>query len=460
MLADSLRAGKTHLLIEPSADLLNLDDPYDYQSRETVEFLWDASLYEGKYYLYWGPTPALITILLEMLLPVQVGDQLLGWLLSMLMLGIVLTTIGYLWNRYLSSTPKWIFMMSVITIAFANPLPWIMTRPAVYEVAITSGQLFFWGGFLLLLHHQLEGRGLAWKVILAGVFWVLAVGSRATLAVSVILGTGLFVSLEVFKNGWTERLSWIEIFRLGYLLLPLMIGAGILAWYNYVRFGSFFEFGHRYQLSSLDMTKNYKEFFSISNILPNTFNYLLNPFRRVAVFPFIKPEWGKYSVPFLRASASQIYQAEKITGLLLSSPFLLFTLAPFILISRQLWENLDTFKQYWIDLKTVFDNEIFRIYFVLLFIGIAQLLPLLPISVISLRYSADFAYSGFILAAFGLGYSWLSTGRSRLLITALAVVLSLCSIVASILLAFTGYYAVFEKLNPQLFDAITRFFTL
>ena len=60
LLAQAFQNGQLHLLLEPSAELLALENPYDYHNRENVPHLWDASLYQGKYYLYWGPVPALI----------------------------------------------------------------------------------------------------------------------------------------------------------------------------------------------------------------------------------------------------------------------------------------------------------------------------------------------------------------------------------------------------------------
>jgi hypothetical protein len=58
--ADAFLAGSLSLLEKPPAELLALANPYDYHNREGLGYLWDASLYRGKYYLYWGPVPALV----------------------------------------------------------------------------------------------------------------------------------------------------------------------------------------------------------------------------------------------------------------------------------------------------------------------------------------------------------------------------------------------------------------
>ena len=58
LLAEGFRSGHLHLSVEPHPSLLAQDDPFDPRHRRL--WLWDASLHEGHYYLYWGPTPAVL----------------------------------------------------------------------------------------------------------------------------------------------------------------------------------------------------------------------------------------------------------------------------------------------------------------------------------------------------------------------------------------------------------------
>lgn len=67
LLAQAFQRGQLHLLLEPAPELLSLENPYDFRSRENISYLWDASLYQGKYYLYWGPVPGLIGMLFSAL---------------------------------------------------------------------------------------------------------------------------------------------------------------------------------------------------------------------------------------------------------------------------------------------------------------------------------------------------------------------------------------------------------
>ena len=61
LLTDAFLAGQTSLLVQPPAELLALPDPYDpvanaYQIARRVA-------HHGKYYLYFGPTPAIVLFL-------------------------------------------------------------------------------------------------------------------------------------------------------------------------------------------------------------------------------------------------------------------------------------------------------------------------------------------------------------------------------------------------------------
>ena len=59
LLTDAFLAGRTSLLVRPDPELLALSNPYDPVANVNYR-LHDASLYGGKYYLYFGPAPAIV----------------------------------------------------------------------------------------------------------------------------------------------------------------------------------------------------------------------------------------------------------------------------------------------------------------------------------------------------------------------------------------------------------------
>ncbi|WP_019217529.1 hypothetical protein [Legionella tunisiensis] len=58
-LTESFLSGHLNLLVSPSPELLQLADPYDPIQNSHFR-LHDASLYKGKYYLYFGPLPVVV----------------------------------------------------------------------------------------------------------------------------------------------------------------------------------------------------------------------------------------------------------------------------------------------------------------------------------------------------------------------------------------------------------------
>ncbi len=61
-LAESFLAHKLHLLVEPNPELLAMEDPFEPSKNDKVRWQ-DGSLYKDKYYMYFGPTPALVLYL-------------------------------------------------------------------------------------------------------------------------------------------------------------------------------------------------------------------------------------------------------------------------------------------------------------------------------------------------------------------------------------------------------------
>jgi len=62
-LTDALLRGRAALLVEPPPGLLALQDPYDPAQYAAFAPPHDMSLFDGRYYVYWGPTPAVTLFL-------------------------------------------------------------------------------------------------------------------------------------------------------------------------------------------------------------------------------------------------------------------------------------------------------------------------------------------------------------------------------------------------------------
>ena len=208
LLSDAFRAGQVHLLIEPDPSLVALNDPYDVASHEEVPYLVDAIYYEGKYFLYWGPAPALVLAIAEVLTGLALGDEYLTFgLISVV--NVCLAWILYdLWRKLFKDTSPFLLALVVIAAALAGPIPWLVGRPAIYEAAIAGGQAFFLLGLAMLLPELVEGRSSPGRLAIAGLAWALAIGSRASLAPVVVLLTSCSCFTGFAPTPYLEAQWW------------------------------------------------------------------------------------------------------------------------------------------------------------------------------------------------------------------------------------------------------------
>src|SRR5688500_7458198 len=145
-MAEGFRAGHLYLEEKPSAALLAKENPYaDKWARLG---LWDAILYEDRYYFYWGPVPALLVVAFKAMSGSAgtVNDQ---WLGLLFMLGRFYggaALILSLCRMRALSPPPWLAALSIAVFGLAGPGPFIVARPQVYEASLAAGQCFLvWG---------------------------------------------------------------------------------------------------------------------------------------------------------------------------------------------------------------------------------------------------------------------------------------------------------------------------
>ncbi len=199
MLADGFLHGQTSLLVQPDPALLAVANPYTLEERGSVPYIWDITLYNGKFFLYWGPTPALVAAAWKLLRPGVVDDQYLGvFFLSGILIfsGLLMYLIR---KRFFPSLSGWLVLPLLLAAAAANPVFFILRRTSVYEAAITGGQFFLMLGFLLAFLAINAGKVKSYLLLFAGFSVALAVGSRITLAPAVA-GLVIILGIYLFLN--------------------------------------------------------------------------------------------------------------------------------------------------------------------------------------------------------------------------------------------------------------------
>lgn len=454
LLAEGFLQGQLSLPVQPDPALAHLANPYDPEARRAIPVIPDASYFDGKYYLYWGPVPAVVVAVMKRLFPFYIPDSVIafaGVTLTALFGALILNS---LWRTFFRSSAWWILPLACLGFGLVNPLPWLLGRPAIYEAASAAGQGFLIGGVYFLLP-ALTGRkaGLP-RLALASVFLGLAGGSRLPLLLPslVLLSFGLW-RLASARQSSPDRVEPAWPARAAILSVPFALILVYLAWYNLARFGSPFEFGQRFALASADLNSTTSPAFSPRYIPVNAFNYLLTPLRRLPVFPFVKPLWGRASIPFIGLNPGSRCFNLQVTGMLVSSPFLWFSLSPAIVVLVR-----------FLGARAKSDGPARkdRLWTMgaLTSASLTASVPMLSYCNSSMNYLADLVPLGILCSAM-YAWTWLGRTRSRVGRTAICVLI-LSSLATTVLLgtllAVTGYDARFEKLNPLLFDRITRWF--
>src|SRR5690349_19352442 len=160
LLARGFTHGHLYVPVEPSPQLLALRDPYDPKANESVRYQ-DMVLYRRHYYLYFGAAPAVLLfapwrILTRHDLPQNFGLFLLcfgGFLFSSVALLRVLDLAGV--------RPRPVLLAFLfLALGVCNPIPFLLNRAGVYELAIAGGYFCLSAAFFFLARGWMPASGL------------------------------------------------------------------------------------------------------------------------------------------------------------------------------------------------------------------------------------------------------------------------------------------------------------
>ncbi|MBA2651673.1 MAG: hypothetical protein H0U73_05345 [Tatlockia sp.] len=319
-LTESFLSGKFHLNVQPKAELINLPDPYD--PIQNLQFrLHDASLFKGKYYLYFGPLPVIFFYLpFKLLTGFYPSDGFALFFFLSLTFLVSLFLLIKIKEKYFPSLAHWQTLLAGFLLGLGTGVVFLFSRQAVYEVAIASALCFMFFSFYFIyriVNFECQTK----DVFLFSLCLALTVAGRPHFAlICVFLLPAMFIYLltKVSKN---RRLILLVA-----LLIPSFSVAFILGGYNYLRFGSVFDFGHFWQLSCNDIRALHDELLDWSkiprNFLYSFYFYVLQPFSLSLKFPFLG-----LRLHHCRYFIDNDYFLEAVAGVLTTTPVILFILA-------------------------------------------------------------------------------------------------------------------------------------
>jgi len=293
------------------------------------------------------------------------------------------------------------------------------------------------------------------RFLIGGSLWACAVGSRITLVLPIGFFTLTIFFLCVRSYFQTKSLSKI-LYSMASLGLPLAIGIAILGWYNWARFGSVLETGWSYQLSTPFLQKYGPQLFSPLYILPNLYEYLAAPPKVNDIFPFLHPIRARGYLLFPYIILPKIYHTRAMTGIIFSTPFVLFTGLSIISI---------LFTKRVVKSQTNLDNGTYLLKWIVMGLLGSFLFGFAPIVShfwVVTRYFTDFSPSLVLLSIMGfwLGYRFLVHWIiGRKIYAAGGICLMVISVVISTLLVLSIRAPFFQAENPLLWARLSSFFS-
>jgi hypothetical protein len=457
--ADGFRSGHLYMSLAPAPELLAAEDPYspvnsNYWAR-------DFSLYKGHYYLYWGPAPAIFLAIVKSVLRIKgvVGDQYLCFASYVLYLLAGMLLIERMARRLFPRAPFALTILGILAYAFANPTPYLLATPGVYQTAIVAGQSFLVLGCLFAFESILPAvrrPGLRRGALLgAGIAWALAIACRASVgpAVLVLALISLLATWRRPGEPSAPRAIGVRVRAAVWLITPIIVGVAGLLLFNKLRFESWLDFGQRYQLN--DPGLRFRA--SLAYVWPNIYSYLLRPVVRTCHFPFAKTTWdiGLRAFPKGFVAPAGYMIAEPVAGIL----------------PQMCWSWLAPLG-WWAGLRLALrarrapggllaSDHGTRgiIWAAACFATLATLtaLPWIAAFSTTMRYIADVS-TGLALSGM-LGAWWLhaqtrDNRARRIIVVTLIVALAGTTVVLGALLGFGGYIEHFRHFNPELMDRL------
>lgn len=313
-LAEAFHEGQLYLKEEPPEFLQEMENPYDTDLRSFLaseageSARWDHAYYNGRYYVYFGVVPELLFYYpyYELAGSVDEEGEFKGGILSHVTIIFLCAAVEViavyllLWEvirLWYSKIPFVLYLIMSAAFSMGCGVLTILLKADFYSVPILCGLSFSLLGLWFWLSAKRgreesikegDGKGecaglSAWRLCAGSLCMALVAGCRPQMLIM------SFLAVVLFWEDVRERRLLIgknirsAVNTVCFVLPYLAVAAGLM-WYNYARFGSLFDFGANYNLTTNDMTARG---FQLGRIGLGLFTCLFQPVNLEGVFPFI-----------------------------------------------------------------------------------------------------------------------------------------------------------------------------
>ncbi len=305
-LARSLEKGSVVLseqYVDPA--LLEVENPYDTLALqvEDITYSMDCAFYDGNYYTYFGIVPELLMYFPYHLITGRDFPNYWAtyFMFVIFIFGAFFSVAGFI-RRYFRKVPFVLYLLISSAIVLGANFLYLVERSDIYNVPIISGIAFTFLGLGFWLEAVNTQR--VWlrraSIVLGSLSMALVAGCRPQL---VILSFASIFIFMIRDNGEKRGLFTKEtLTETICFILPYVIVAIPVCWYNAARFGSIFDFGAGYSLTTNDMNKRG---FNFNRLFRSLYSFLFQPAVLKTDFPFMLPSviegnyMGKYMVEYI-----------------------------------------------------------------------------------------------------------------------------------------------------------------
>ena len=284
-MTDAAVKGQLHLDITPDEKLENAgDNAYDpnWRNANNVFTEWDRAYYKGKYYSYFGIAPLILFYLPIYLICGYVPpDSAACSLFAMLTVAASFLLIFTLANRAVKGANYLLTLLCGICLPFSGLTLFMCGYGDYYTVPKLCGT--FWLVMLMWLTVCAYHRPRRYIFLLCGICVSFIAASRPNLILTALALAPFYIAVLISR----EHSVKLKLTSVCAFAVPIMLAAAALMAYNYMRFGSPFEFGAKYQLTVNNIANNN---LSIGLLSAAIYHYFFQPVGYSASFPYLKAD--------------------------------------------------------------------------------------------------------------------------------------------------------------------------
>lgn len=290
---------------------------------------YDLSLYQDKWYMYWGPAPVLLLLPFYLIGGVNTSDVVYTLVYGAANVFLFYWLVEEVISIFSIKIGQFKKILLILSFAIASPNFYMAVSGNIWHSSQIFAVFYTLLGFIFFLKYL--RRGSYFNLSLSFLFYCLAWMTRLTL---IFYGLIYFypVYLAIKGKMVLQWKYWFVVLGIGAVFLSVFLG------YNYFRFGNSLETGFKYQQGNERYDQFFKagKMFSLSFVRHNFGVYFLNHLSVSLERPFIRYDVEGNSVvsvypllvflPFLFVKKEKAFKNKRLVYFLIIPVFLITAL--------------------------------------------------------------------------------------------------------------------------------------